>query len=100
YKDQMPKRNLCRFAKLILPTGGLNAFSAKELREFAAKLIEAADQLDDAETWLVKSEARAGPGMALFQEMNNATDRPSEGATLLLLRSEKNFASRQAGHFL
>ncbi len=47
----MPKRNLCRFAKLILPTGGLNAFSAKELREFAAKLIEAADQLDDAETW-------------------------------------------------
>jgi hypothetical protein len=51
YKDQMPKRNLCRFAKLILPTGGLNAFSAKELREFAAKLIEAADQLDDAETW-------------------------------------------------
>jgi hypothetical protein len=27
--------------------------------------------------------------MALFQEMNNATDRPSEGATLLLLRSEK-----------
>lgn len=41
-----------RTAKLVLPTGGLNTWLAPELRAFAARLVEAAEQLEAADRWL------------------------------------------------